>query len=279
MHWKNKLKKIHPSLMILSVIFLICGYGYEVLIFLLALVIHEASHAMIAKKYGYKLSNFYLMPYGACLSYEGIFLEKEEIAIALAGPLSNLVTALLCIAVWWIFPSSYVFTKYFVQSNFYLAIFNFLPCYPLDCGRIVRAIIKDKYSEKFAIKIAKFLSCFFVAVFFLMFLISFFVKINFNFLMISIVLLFGLFDNKFQGKYEKILKDKSFYLKKGINTKTIAITGKTSILNLTKKISSTKYNIFYVIGDEKVAILTETKLLKLCERYNPTTTLDEILSI
>ena len=158
MFWKNRIKKLHPSLIILSVIFLIFGYGLEVLVFLIALFFHELAHGLVAKKFGYSLSNFYLMPYGACLAYEdNIFLEREEIKIALAGPLVNLIISLICIALWWIFPISYAYTYYFVECNFYLALFNFLPCYPLDCGRIIKAVIKNKFSDKTANITAKVL--------------------------------------------------------------------------------------------------------------------------
>lgn len=278
MHWKNKLKKFHPVLLMLSAIFLICGYGIEILIFFVALAIHELSHAIAAKKFGYKLSNFYLMPYGACLSYNSVFLEREEILIALAGPLSNLVTALVCISFWWIIPSSFVFTEYFVQCNFYLAIFNFLPCYPLDCGRIIKAILKDKFSEKTAVKISKILSVVFAGIFFVAFVFSVFVKINLNFLMIAILLVFGVFDTKFQGKYEKIFCDKQKYLKKGISVKSIAVDSSITLLKLSKKLSSTKYCVFYVANGEKVTLITETTLEKLCQNYSPCCTLRQVLN-
>ena len=278
MHWKNKLKKFHPVLLVLSAIFLICGYGVEILIFFVALAIHELSHAITAKKFGYKLSNFYLMPYGACLSYNSTFLEKEEILIALAGPLSNLVTALVCISFWWIIPASFALTEYFVQCNFYLAIFNFLPCYPLDCGRIIKAILKDKFSENISIKISKILSIMFASIFLIAFIVSVFVKINLNFLMISILLMFGVFDTKFQGKYEKIFCDKQNLLKKGISVKCMAVDSNITLLKLSKKLSSTKYCVFYVTNGERVTMITETTLAKLCQNYSSCCTLQQVIN-
>lgn len=277
MHWKNRIKKFHPALIVLTVIFLIFGYGFEVLIFMIALTFHELAHGLVAKKFGYTLSNFYLMPYGACLSYkENVFLEREEILISLAGPVVNLVLCLLLIAFWWLIPVTYAYTYYFVECNFYLALFNFLPCYPLDCGRIIKAIIKNKYSDAVANKISKILCYVFTIFFIFLFIISCFISINFNYLIISIILFTGVFDNIFQGKYERIYINKEKLLNKGIGVKTIAISGDFTLLKAYKKMCSTKYNVLYLIIDGKTKIITENTLLKLMETYNVKTTFNQI---
>ena len=165
-----------------------------------------------------------------------------------------------------------------MQCNFYLALFNFLPCYPLDCGRIIKAIIKDKFSENISIKISKILSIVFASIFLLAFTISFFVKINLNFLIISIILLFGVFDTKFQGKYEKIFCDKQNLLKKGIGVKSIAVDSNITLLKLSKKLLSTKYCIFYIISGNKVTMITETTLSKLCQNYSLCCTLQQVIN-
>lgn len=278
MFWKNNIKKLHPTLIVLSIIFLVMGYGTEVLIFLIALFLHELAHWFVAKRFGYKLVNFYLMPYGACLSYNETFLEREEILIALAGPITNLFMCIVIIALWWIIPISYAYTYYFVQCNFYLALFNFLPCYPLDAGRILKAIVKNKFSYEKAIKVTKILCYIFSFIFFVMFVISCFILINFNFLMISILLFLGIFDTNFQGKYEKIYVDKEKLLEKGIAVKCLAVNGNYTLLKAYKKFSSTKYNILYIVIDGKVKLITENNLEKLIRKHSPTTTFNEIYS-
>ena len=147
------MKKLHPAFFVFSVILLVCGYGLFFLTYLLAIVIHELGHGLIAKKLGYKLKNFYLMPYGACLSYEDTFVENDELKIAIAGPIISLLIGFFTVAVWWIFPFTYQYTADFALANFAIAIFNFLPAFPLDGSRIFINLLTEKITRKKALKL------------------------------------------------------------------------------------------------------------------------------
>ena len=110
---------------------------------------HELAHFFIAKKLGYKLNKLYVMPYGICLNYkENIISNNDEIIIALAGPIINLIFCCVCVALWWLFPETYYYLDYFCFCNLVLAVFNLMPCFPLDGGRVFVAIISKYYDRE-----------------------------------------------------------------------------------------------------------------------------------
>ena len=150
----NKVRKkdlkfvIHPLFILLAIFMFINGYGYYFLNSLLVVILHEYAHYFIAKRLGYKLKKMCLLPYGAQLNLsKSIFNSNDEILIAIAGPLLNFVLAILGVALWWIFPQTYIYTSAFVDANLMLAIFNLLPIVPLDGSRVVLALL-NKFGKR-----------------------------------------------------------------------------------------------------------------------------------
>ncbi|MGI5841723.1 MAG: site-2 protease family protein [Christensenellales bacterium] len=209
------MKKFHPALIIFTILLLVFGLGKIVVAYLFALVVHEFAHAIVAYKLGYKLKNFFLLPYGACLSYQDIFFDDDEIKIASAGPVASFLTGMITIAIWWIFPLSYALTYEFAIANFALCVFNLLPAFPLDGARVFICLISNHMQKKKAFKITLIFNYVLSALFLVVFIISCFYAVNFNFLYICLFLIIGSFDGILQGKYFPIYKlDKQKNLQK-----------------------------------------------------------------
>ena len=116
---------------------------------------HEFGHYWVAKKCGYRLNSFYIAPYGVNLNYkEKSFESKDEVCIAVAGPFVNIFLSLVIISIWWIFPAIYNYTNVIVEQSLMLGLFNLLPCYPLDGGRILIGILSQKIERRKAVKIS-----------------------------------------------------------------------------------------------------------------------------
>ncbi|MBM3704969.1 MAG: CBS domain-containing protein [Actinobacteria bacterium] len=116
-----------------------------VLLFFFSVLAHELSHSLIAKSRGVGVSRISLWIFGGMAQ-----IEKEpgnpstEFTMAIMGPISSFVLALIFGAVWYFtrgIPAISEPGAYLAQINVILGVFNLLPGYPLDGGRVLRSII------------------------------------------------------------------------------------------------------------------------------------------
>lgn len=118
----------------------------------LCVILHELGHALAARRYGIRTRDITLYPIGGVARLESIPRKpKEELVVALAGPLVNLVIAGLLLP--WanvpllagneteiqIGPGNFIFA--FAMVNAWLAVFNLVPAFPMDGGRVFRAVL------------------------------------------------------------------------------------------------------------------------------------------
>jgi Zn-dependent protease/CBS domain-containing protein len=123
---------------------------FIVLLFL-CVVLHEFGHIFMARRFGIRTPDVTLLPIGGVASLERI-PEKpsQELAVALAGPAVNLVIALLLIAVLGAGMEGQVdriddpalgLATRLAAANVFLALFNMIPAFPMDGGRVLRALL------------------------------------------------------------------------------------------------------------------------------------------
>jgi len=125
-------------------------------------LLHELGHGVVAQRYGLKVKEIVLLPIGGIASLVGKPQSPtQEIAIAVAGPLVNVVLALaLAAGVWFsggaanlsasaegLAPSWQTLLLMLTVGNASLAVFNLLPFFPLDGGRVLRALLCLKLGE------------------------------------------------------------------------------------------------------------------------------------
>src|SRR3972149_8364280 len=116
-----------------------------VIIVFISLLIHEMSHSLVARRQGTNVERITLYLFGGMSQ-----IEKEpetpysEFVMAVAGPAASFVIAAIFGIIWFFTRSITLVSepvKYLAFINIALGVFNILPGYPLDGGRILRSII------------------------------------------------------------------------------------------------------------------------------------------
>jgi len=265
--------KINISLaFIVYIIFIVfLGRGFFLLNYMLVLFIHEYSHAMVAEKLGYRLSNITLAPFGICLNIDNSSIEKlDSIKIALAGPCVNFGLAVILMAIWWVFPQTYVMTYAFFEANVVTGIFNLLPCFPLDGGRVLKELFAERLQKKVFVIINLCFSFLFVVLFFVF-------GFNISILMVAVFLFLSIFSFSKSPKYDYLLYcDKKS--KAVMKSKTYVVESSLPLFKLLPIVTPNHFGIFLVLeSGEIIGAIYESQLKSIFEKVPSTTTLKSIV--
>ena len=120
------------------------------------IVVHELGHALVARHYGIATRDIMLLPIGGIASLERMpDKPKHELAVAIVGPMINLVIAAV------LYPFDGVLVNQLMWINIGLALFNLIPAFPMDGGRVLRALLAMRLGHERATNIAAKLGKFF----------------------------------------------------------------------------------------------------------------------
>jgi len=139
-------------------IFLITPVSWSIAIFISVLV-HELAHAYIANKRGWKVFGIKLELFSGSASIDSNIPERDSIPVVAAGPISNLLLAFITLSIYIPLYSVNPILDRFLNDlftvNIILFIFNILPIYPMDGGRILKDVLFLKMKNR---KLAKKIS-------------------------------------------------------------------------------------------------------------------------
>lgn len=202
---KGLIFKVHWSFIVLGILMICFGKFKMFFCAIITVILHEMGHSFVGRKLGYRLNLITLLPYGAMLSGKNTpYKSSDEIKIAIAGPLVNAILIISNIILCWVFPNYFNLSNYFFASNVYTLLFNMLPVYPLDGGRILVALFSTKMSRIKAEKKTKTIGYIITTIFFVMFFISFFYDLNYMLGINALFMLIGLFGEDSAPYYQKI---------------------------------------------------------------------------
>ena len=109
-------------------------------------LLHEFGHSLVARKFGFEIESITLWLFGGVARFVEIPEDwKQEFYIAVAGPIVSVLVGVVSYVGFLAVPESQAAVKfvlgYLAMTNVALAVFNMLPGFPMDGGRVLRALL------------------------------------------------------------------------------------------------------------------------------------------
>jgi Zn-dependent protease len=143
-------------------------FGIWIVVVLLATVVgHELAHSLIARRFGHETHHIIMYIFGGIASIKGQLNSRAEFWVALAGPGFNIFVAIVAFLLLLISPEvmGYVWGP-IIYINLILGIFNLVPAYPMDGGRVLRSGLAMRYGMKKATEVAHLVGQIIAGIFF-----------------------------------------------------------------------------------------------------------------
>ena len=149
--------RITPGFLFLAAFLLYQSTSSFLVTFLLAAALHEGGHLLAARWRGVPVRALSMTAFGCVLDFvdEALVRDRDLLWIAAAGPLCNLLFALLCVTPW---VGRWRGAALFGAEHLLLALFNLLPVFPLDGAVLCAGLLKPKVGERRAEQVVLALS-------------------------------------------------------------------------------------------------------------------------
>ncbi|MCH5163350.1 MAG: M50 family metallopeptidase [Clostridiales bacterium] len=244
--------RISPIMLIMATVFVAFGMAYEFACSLTAVILHEFAHAKVAKRLGYALNEIKLMPYGAALCGKEDITPKHEIMIAAAGPALNLVLGMIFAAMWWLIPTSYMFTQTFCVCNLYIGVFNLLPVYPMDGGRMLLAALSMRFSRRRAYTVCRIMSALIGLGAIALFVVSAVYAPNVCFLTVGLFMVASAFLPDDRARYYALFArgNRRARLSHALEKRVYAVSESAAVAELCRALDPDRFTQFDVYGDD-----------------------------
>ncbi len=114
--------------------------------FFLSVVVHEIAHAVVARTYAVEVRNIVIMIFGGITQTRDVKEPWPELVLSLAGPAANAAIGFVLLGGWWLLgagssrPLDHVL-YWLAVTNLIIAGFNLIPAFPMDGGRVLRAML------------------------------------------------------------------------------------------------------------------------------------------
>jgi Zn-dependent protease len=255
-----------------------------VLSIFICVLLHELGHSLTAKRYGVDTKKITLLPIGGVASLERIPEDpKQELWVALAGPAVNVVIALL------LFPfiqtdqlfineetagiaSAAGFLNSLFRINVALVVFNIIPAFPMDGGRILRALLAMKMGRMRATQIAANLGQF-LALGFVFFGLT---SGNPVLILIGIFVYFGARTENVMVQHLELLKD--YTVQSAMITNFVTLAPADSVKDAADKLlSGSDQDLIVVDNGQAVGIMTRSLIINSLRENRASEAVTEIM--
>ncbi len=121
----------------------VAGFIFAVVLYL-SVLLHEASHAVVAQRLGYGVNSITLHFLGGMTEIDGTSRKpRHEFWIAVVGPLTSIAVGATALGAWFVLPDGLVRLAVWglASTNLLIGVLNLVPGLPLDGGRVLKAAV------------------------------------------------------------------------------------------------------------------------------------------
>jgi Zn-dependent protease len=260
-------------------------------LFFVAIILHELSHAAVAKARGLPVRSITLFALGGVAQIEKDAADaKTEFWMAIVGPIASVIIGVLCLLLAWALgwapweaptTPAVAMLMWLGVINIALAIFNLIPGYPLDGGRVLRAIIWWSTGDVTrSTRIASVAGQFVAFTFIVFGIFRFFVGAGFGGLWIAFIGWFLL--DAARASYGQIVLTESL---RGLRARDLmtndcpVVSGRDNLRTLVDEhLLRTGNRCFIVEDHERIAgLITAHEIKAIARNRWPYTTVDEVM--
>ncbi len=278
--------KINYLLCFSFILFFMLGYIETAILSFIIVLLHELAHTIVAKILGYHIYDIEIFPFGGVARIEELIgiNPKDEIIIAIAGPISNLIMACIGYYAYYWLGIERDLMVFFVYSNIIIGVFNLIPILPLDGGRVIRAYLAYflgfKKATKIIVRLSK-LCCIAIFIFGI-----YMVKYNYLNMFLSLIAIFLYIAAHREYRMaafifiKEITQKKQSLLSEGVlRTKQLVAMIDTPVKEIMDQFLPQRYHTIMVM-DRKcklIGYLTETEVLEGMITYGINVPLEKLL--
>ncbi|AZV55730.1 M50 family metallopeptidase [Clostridium sp. AWRP] len=238
------------------VIFLIfVGYKGKLIYTFIIVFFHEMVHYLVARYYKFSGFDIEFIAIGTVIKLKDLdeAYPREDLIISISGPAANLIFSAVFYFAYKNFCSSLCYMLFSI--NLVIGLFNLIPAFPLDGGRILRSVLSLKMTYKKANRVMIITSIFIgIALMFMYILLFLNGYSNFSIGIIGIFIVTTSLRENERISYiimGDIIKKRYKFIKRGyIENRTLSIHYRQDLLTAMGLFDKNKYNIFMVLDDE-----------------------------
>ncbi|WP_338750417.1 M50 family metallopeptidase [Bacillus sp. FJAT-52991] len=263
----NLLRKVHfhPLMWVMIAFSVVTGHFIDLFMIFLIIAIHELGHAWMALSFQWRIKRVVFLPFGGVAEVDehGNRPAREELFVILAGPLQHIwlfIAAWLLLKAGWMPESLY---RNFWQFNLAVLLFNLLPVYPLDGGKLLMLLVSLRRPFLLTIRLAIIFSAIWLVL--LQLLLLLFLPFHFQAWLIIAYLIVALW-REWKDKHYTFIR---FLLERHYGQKDIAVKLKPLQVSSDTKIASvleqfrrnTKHIVYVTENGKEIGRLDENEVL------------------
>lgn len=246
------------------------GFFKTLAVTYIIVLIHELAHFLIAKRLGVAGDKLVIMPFGVTMQLKNstVTNPQDELIIAVAGPISNVIMAFVSLLLYKQNLLAYESAYYLLMVNTGIAIINSVPAMPLDGGRMLKAYLTLQMGYIKAYNLTMLITKITAIIMILGGIALLFVTgFNFSFFMIGAFLIANTLSEQ-RGKKMIMMREILYSRQKleEVGCENCGVITLMSCAPAKKVLNSLTYNKYYLINIvnndmEVLGTVTETKLI------------------